>query len=71
MTGDRGNDSMFGGNGNDLITGGFDVDNMDGGPGDDIINAKDSERDVVDCGSGLDRASIDRNDVVKGCEVID
>jgi Ca2+-binding RTX toxin-like protein len=71
MTGDRGSDRMFGGNGNDEITGGFDIDTIDGGPGDDVINAKDQSSDTVECGAGTDRAAVDRNDRVSGCEIID
>jgi hypothetical protein len=38
--------------------------------GNDIIRAQDQERDTVDCGPGRDVASVDKRDVVKGCEIV-
>jgi WD40 repeat protein len=71
LPGGAGDDRIEGGAGNDVITGGGGADRLFGGPGSDTINAADGERDVIDCGSGRDRASADSFDVVKNCEVVD
>ena len=55
-----GDDELYGG-GRDLILGG----------GDDFIEAKDGEADLVGCGSGNDVASVDLADrVARDCETI-
>ncbi len=42
-----------------------------GGAGNDKLNARDGERDTVDCGSGRrDVALVDRNDKVRSCESV-
>jgi hypothetical protein len=41
---------------------------MFGGTGNDTFWAVDGARDVVDCGSGKDTATVDRFDVARGCE---
>jgi hypothetical protein len=41
-----------------------------GNAGDDIVKALDGRRDVVRCGRGRDRATVDRFDVVRGCELV-
>ncbi len=74
-TGDRlfgrnGNDKLIGLAGADCLDGGFDHDKINGGAGKDRILAGDNDRDVVRCGSGRDRARVDRSDVVSGCERI-
>jgi Ca2+-binding RTX toxin-like protein len=43
---------------------------MYGGAGNDTIQAKDGERDTIDCGSGRDTVVVDAVDVVKGCEKV-
>lgn len=77
-------DTIYGGNGNDIIGAGAGVDSLNGGPGadridggedNDFIYAKDSTRDVVQCGTGSDWAQIDRtwyfsDTVYAGCETI-
>jgi Ca2+-binding RTX toxin-like protein len=74
-----GADRIFGRKGNDLLSGGPGKDVIDGGPGrdliygggeDDLIQARDGQRDEIDCGSGHDRAIVDRKDSVAGCEVV-
>jgi hypothetical protein len=39
-----------------------------GGAGNDVINARDGQRDLVNCGSGVDTAVVDKLDRVVGCE---
>jgi Ca2+-binding RTX toxin-like protein len=65
-----GNDTLDGGAGDDLLIGGAGRDTLRGGAGGDRHEAVDGERDLVNCGSGRDRAEVDRNDVVRGCELV-
>ena len=39
--------------------------------GNDVIDARDGERDSIDCGVGEDRATVDAIDVVANCEQVD
>jgi len=41
---------------------------IDSGPGRDVVNSANGSRDRVDCGTGTDRALVDREDRVEGCE---
>jgi Ca2+-binding RTX toxin-like protein len=77
IRGGKGHDLIDGGAGNDLLDSGPDGGTLIGGPGrdrliardgNDLISARDGYRDVVDCGPGLDRAVVDRFDVVENCE---
>ena len=68
LRGLAGDDCLDGGAGNDRLTGGAGHDVLKGGPGNDFLNAADGQRDIVDCGSGRDRARVDRMDKVRGCE---
>jgi Ca2+-binding RTX toxin-like protein len=77
-------DTIYGGNGNDIIGAGAGEDSLNGGPGadridggedNDFIYAKDSTRDVVQCGTGTDWAQVDRSffvfdSVYAGCETL-
>jgi hypothetical protein len=66
-----GNDRLYGGRGADRITGGRGLDLLVGDAGNDVLLARDGSRDVVRCGTGRDRAIVDRRDrVVPGCEVV-
>jgi hypothetical protein len=44
------------------------VDIHRAGSGNDNVSSADGTREAVDCGSGRDRARVDRKDRVKGCE---
>ena len=78
----QGRDTTEGGDGNDRLCAlSFkDVDGPDdsagdtvrGGAGDDRIAVRDGERDVVNCGPGIDKAILDFKDVVEdgSCEVV-
>lgn len=80
LLGGRGNDALNGGAGDDRIAGGEGADTISagsgsnhivGGSGNDRINARNGRRDVIDCGGGRDRASIDiRRDKTRACETI-
>ncbi len=37
---------------------------------DDVIEARDGERDWIDCGAGHDIAVADRSDATRRCEVV-
>jgi YVTN family beta-propeller protein len=70
LDGGNGNDLLDGGRGNDKLTGGTGVNRYSGGRGNDSINARNRKKETVDCGAGRDRATVDRQDVVKGCEAV-
>ena len=70
LLGGAGDDLLTGGRGNDVISGGAGADRLFGGPGSDTINAVDGERDVIDCGTGSDHATVDPVDITRGCEVV-
>jgi Ca2+-binding RTX toxin-like protein len=71
--GGPGNDVVTGGNrGRFFLTGGPGADTLRGFAGDDIINARDGQRDRrIECGAGFDTALLDQQDpapVGGGCE---
>lgn len=69
LNGGSGKDRLVGGSGNDRLTGGRQRDKISGGPGNDRISARDGSTDSVNCGSGFDRATVDREDyVTRNCE---
>jgi Ca2+-binding RTX toxin-like protein len=69
--GEPGNDTMYGGNGPDRLQGDERTDTLNGGRGNDRIEAKDGERDIINCGRGMeDVAFFDRGiDSVSNCEI--
>jgi RTX calcium-binding nonapeptide repeat (4 copies)/WD40-like Beta Propeller Repeat len=68
----RGTDDLIlGRSGADMLRGGPGRDSLDGGPGNDTIRARDGEPDQVRCGTGRDRAFVDRHDhVARDCETV-
>jgi hypothetical protein len=76
IDGGPGADTLYGGLSADRIVGGPGRDHIYGEGGSDTIDARDGQRDVVDCGANLpghrprevDTAYVDRVDVVKRCE---
>jgi len=64
------NDRLYGFAGNDLIVGGAGQDKMYGGTGNDRLEARDGQRDLVDCGPGKDTAIVDAIDQVRSCETV-
>jgi Ca2+-binding RTX toxin-like protein len=70
IKGGAGADKLYGDAGNDTVNAGPGRDSVLGGSGKDTIQARDGERDVIDCGSGRDTVVADKTDVVKGCETV-
>lgn len=68
LLGEAGNDRLTGGSGNDVLTGGPGTNGYDAGRGNDVVNAANRRKETVRCGPGKDRARVDRNDRVSGCE---
>jgi len=62
--------SFDGQDGKDRITGTDGADELIGGPGRDVIRSRDRAADLVDCGTGLDLAIVDRRDRVRQCNVV-
>ena len=68
LYGRGGNDRLYGLGGADLLVGGVGRDLIEGGAGADTIRARDGLPDVIHCGPGNDRATVDLVDTTKGCE---
>jgi len=68
--GSGGDDHLEGGSGGDLLNGGRGTDSFDAGAGNDRVMARDGRRETVRCGSGRDRATVDRRDRLRGCEIV-
>jgi Ca2+-binding RTX toxin-like protein len=68
LVGGDGNDRLVGGKGDDTLIGGKGKDSYSAGPGDDSVNSADGVAETVDCGTGKDKAKVDKNDRVKRCE---
>jgi len=85
IDGGPGNDVIEGGLNHDTLTGGPGKDTIFGDStadtcnflscriafGNDVIDARDGERDTIDCGVGEDRATVDAIDVVTNCEQVE
>ena len=73
ITGTPGNDRLFALSLKDVAgPDDEDGDTVRGGNGDDRIAVRDGEKDVVNCGPGVDKALLDFKDVVEdgSCEVV-
>jgi Ca2+-binding RTX toxin-like protein len=68
LLGGSGYDRLTGGRGADTLVGGSGVNRYDAGGGNDIVNARNGRAELVSCGSGRDRARVDRRDKVRNCE---
>ncbi|HKP89244.1 MAG TPA: hypothetical protein VJT75_04655 [Thermoleophilaceae bacterium] len=69
LRGEDGPDTLSGGDANDRLNGGKGKDKYSGGGGNDRINSADGREEVVRCGAGKDdRATVDEDDAVHGCE---
>jgi Ca2+-binding RTX toxin-like protein len=68
LRGEAGSDRLTGGRGNDVLVGGPGVNAYDAGSGNDFVDARNGKRELVRCGSGRDRARVDRRDRVSRCE---
>lgn len=67
IDGGNGNDVLEGGLGSDTITGGSGSDSISGGAGKDTINARDGEKDTINCGLNRDTVNADASDTKKRC----
>ena len=56
--------------GDDTIDGGAGPDVIFAHLGSDTVEARDGERDVIDCGDGVDTAYVDPIDAVSNCETV-
>jgi Tol biopolymer transport system component len=70
LDGGAGNDTLIGSRWPDRLIGGSGRDILRGGAGSDVLLARDGEPDLVDCGKGMDKAYVDRFDVVVQCEKV-
>jgi hypothetical protein len=71
VKGNRGRDHVKGGSGRDVLADvGKGRDRLNGGGGGDVIRARAGGKDIVLCGSGRDRAILDKRDKARGCERI-
>lgn len=70
LYGGSGNDSIRGGKSNDLLVGEAGNDTLFGEDGDDTFTAKDGVKDVLDGGTGADKASVDSVDSRKLIETL-
>jgi Ca2+-binding RTX toxin-like protein len=61
---------LSGDEGNDTIRGTDGEDRLNGGKGFDLIRSRDKAEDLVDCGPGLDLAIVDRRDFLRGCNIV-
>jgi Ca2+-binding RTX toxin-like protein len=61
---------LNGDDGDDAIRGTDGEDRLNGGKGHDLIRSRDKAEDLVDCGSGLDLAIVDRRDFLRGCNIV-
>lgn len=70
LTGSPDPDGLVGSGGADTIDGQGGEDVLDGGAGNDTILARDGSKDAVDCGPGMDSATVDPSDTLVGCESV-
>ena len=68
LLGGLGYDRLTGGTGADTLVGGSGVNRYDAGAGNDVVKARNGRAELVSCGSGRDRAWVDRGDRVRNCE---
>ena len=70
LYGEQGNDEVYGGDRTDTVDGWYGADHLYGGRRDDAVDTgwRDSARDYVDCGQGIDWYSAGSGDRVVNCE---
>jgi hypothetical protein len=59
------------GSGEDYLDGKRGADDLRGGSAADAVLSRDSSRDLVTCGPGIDFVVADRRDAAAGCEIVD
>ena len=62
--------TLNGEDGNDAIRGTDAEDRINGGNGHDVVDSRDKAEDLLDCGPGLDLASVDRRDFLRNCNIV-
>ncbi|MEX2253606.1 MAG: calcium-binding protein [Thermoleophilaceae bacterium] len=72
LGGGPGRDKLWGNGSNDLLVGNSNRDRYRAGPGNDVVRSVDGIRERVNCGTGFDRATIDRRpmDITAFCNRI-
>lgn len=70
LNGLRGNDRLFGGSGADTLTGNAGKDRFFGGAGNDTFFSRDGFRDVLNGGTGFDRARVNASDSRRSIEAL-
>jgi Ca2+-binding RTX toxin-like protein len=60
--------AVYGGAGDDRIRARFGGTFISGRNGNDVIDARNSARDIVDCGPGNDTAYLSHSDIARHCE---
>jgi hypothetical protein len=70
LKGEAGHDRLVGEGGRDVLIGGPGLNAYDAGGGRDLVRAANGRPELVRCGSGRDRALIDRLDRTRGCESV-
>lgn len=68
LKGEAGHDRLTGEGGPDVLIGGPGLNAYDAGKGRDLVKADNGRPELVRCGSGRDRALVDRLDRTRGCE---
>ena len=68
ISGGSSSDRIYGNSGADTITPGRGTDRVIAAGGNDRIRARDGAKDRISCGSGTDRVTADRVDVLTSCE---
>ena len=70
LGGGDGDDRLSGGKGNDRLTGGAGKNTYAAHSGNDRVSARNGVAETINCGAGRDRATVDADDTVAGCEVV-
>jgi Ca2+-binding RTX toxin-like protein len=70
LVGEGGADRLSGGDGRDRLIGADGTNAYDAGPGKDYVDSRNGRREQVWCGSGRDRARVDRRDKLHSCEKV-
>jgi hypothetical protein len=70
VIGGKGNDKLRGRGGTDLLSDGLGHNVFNAGGGADVVSARNSEPDKINCGPGKDHAYVDAHDKVRACETV-
>ena len=70
LTGDEQDNGLFGGPGADTLDGRAGEDFLSAGEDNDTVQARDGAIDDIDCGPGVDTATVDQSDITTACETV-